>query len=440
MFARVIIASSVVCSTVFGATMHYSFDNKSFDKSISNITDTNDVNLDVSGLSDGFHTVYFRTTDSDGVNSNIVQKSFYLKVNNFDSKVQYSINNKSFDTKIDYSQDFNIDVSGLNDGLHTIYMKTSDEDNITSNIVQKSFYLKENNFDSKVHYSINNKSFEKSVAYSDDFDIDVSYLDNGLHTIYLRTSNEDNITSNIVRKTIFVNDNIGYIPPIVATNYSIDVTNADEPISSGDNIDVSNIDMGSHTLYIQAINELGIMSPKYEVSFAIEDLSNLIQKVLSSGWSLTALPTTTNIDNINIPSLSIIWKYDSGKWYAYSPNSDLKSAISNSGIDTFTSIDNNKGYWVKTTSTSTVSFANGDNQNNISYATMPSGWHLVSNSGVNNMDTHFENSGLNTAWTYKDGKWYAYSPDSDMQNAILRNSEINTLQTISSQDGFWIHK
>jgi hypothetical protein len=410
----IIISSAIACSSLFATTMHYSFDNKSFDKNVSNITDVNDIDIDVSGLDEGIHTIYFRVMD---------------------------------------------------------------DDNVTSNISKRMFRVYEE-ITPKVHYSIGNKSFDTSVDYSSDFDIDVSGFDDGLHTIYLRTTDENNITSNIVKRMIIINDKAvsGYIPPVVGVNYSIDTNDTNISVSSGDDLNISIYNIGTHSLSLQAYNSNGVVSSIYKTNFDIvEDIINTDDnktdsnttnttpddtntttqtpinseentKTLTAGWNLTALPTRNYYDmtfgrGIGISKFKMIWDYEGGLWTAMASTSDtsISNALTRAGIISIMNIDNTKGYWVLTAdNTSTIEFDEEDNQNNIDYSTLSSGWHLVSSTDITNPSNQFAN--IKSAWTYKNGTWYAYSPDSKTQEAISNHPNIQTLQNISKYDGFWIHK
>ena len=46
-------------------------------------------------------------------------------------------------------------------------------------------------------------------------------------------------------------------------------------------------------------------------------------------------------------SASIIWRYSSGSWEAYSPKAEINTEINAKNIKSLNSIESNQGFWVK---------------------------------------------------------------------------------------------
>ena len=69
---------------------------------------------------------------------------------------------------------------------------------------------------------------------------------------------------------------------------------------------------------------------------------------LAKGWNLIGIPYQTKIDSFNLPGIQILWKFENGNWFAWSPRSDIRDIISKSGIELVSSLNSYDGVWVKT--------------------------------------------------------------------------------------------
>ena len=81
-------------------------------------------------------------------------------------------------------------------------------------------------------------------------------------------------------------------------------------------------------------------------AYNIETIQNL--QILSVGWHLLGNGVTTSVTtliNAN-PNISIIWKYLDNKWFAYSPDSETASLISNAGFESLSDINSTEGFWI----------------------------------------------------------------------------------------------
>ena len=134
------------------------------------------LNIDVSTLESGNHTLYIRSLNEDGVWSMPVSKNFYVNkttelYQNDIVKLQYSFDafiNEENGNSVDYDNDYlglndslNIDISGLETGNHTLYIRALNSVGNWSMPVSKTFYLTP---DSKVkveeiHYRFTNESY-----------------------------------------------------------------------------------------------------------------------------------------------------------------------------------------------------------------------------------------------------------------------------------------
>jgi hypothetical protein len=189
--------------------------------------------IDISTLSEGIHTIYFRAQNSSGEWGPAYGKSFYAYRKQFTdstnvplSTVEYSIDNvSSFSplaaitpgTTAEVTND--LDVSALSTpGIHSVYFRTRDENNHVSSVVAKSFYTYRKQFTdstdvplSAVEYSIDNvNSFSPvaaiasgtSATATNNFDV-FALSTPGIHSVYFRTRDENNHVSSSVAKSFY---------------------------------------------------------------------------------------------------------------------------------------------------------------------------------------------------------------------------------------------
>lgn len=79
-----------------------------------------------------------------------------------------------------------------------------------------------------------------------------------------------------------------------------------------------------------------------------------------------------------------------------------------------------------------------DNSLKIFINQLHSGWNLagLGKDASTNSDAF---SSVKSVWTYRNGKWFAYTTDSDFKNLLQKNG-INILEKINSNEGVWINK
>ena len=149
-------------------------------------------------------------------------------------EIEYSIDDKKFQsplnlTSIDGNLDSkfeninsDIDITGLNDGLHEIYFRVKNSENIYSEIKVKSFKIGDSslNIIVEAEYSIDDSTFLKAIKINPsdnkfdnsledfNFDIDISNLNIGSHKIYFRVKNSNGDYSLIQTKTFFIAEKI----------------------------------------------------------------------------------------------------------------------------------------------------------------------------------------------------------------------------------------
>ena len=181
--------------------------------------------IPTSGLSVGFHTVYFRVQDL-GLQWSISEsRSFYVSSSDLTTQanvieVEYSIDidpgigsGTSLGAFASTSIDFNsiIPTSALSTGFHTFYTRSLDSDGTWGNLESRVFYISESDLTTTAnivelrYYIDTDPGFGNgtTIPITTSINIDVSTvistasLSAGYHTIYIRALDDDGIWSDL---------------------------------------------------------------------------------------------------------------------------------------------------------------------------------------------------------------------------------------------------
>ena len=160
---------------------------------------------------------------------------------------------------------------------------------------------------------------------------------------------------------------------------------------------------------------------------------------LKTGWNLVGT-YVKSVDVSKFDNANIVWKWENGKWYAYSANKTVKNIISEKGFSTFNKINSGEGFWVNTSSATTVTLV-GDATNDT--LNIKKGWNLLSLTSPNSVSVDFFKNAL-TIWKWDNDtqKWAVYSPNADLQAKIaayVKKGTLETFNTINPGEGFWIY-
>lgn len=213
------------------------------------------------------------------------------------------------------STTFSIDVTVLSQGFHTVYVRAKNIDNKWSMFDRSLFYISKafvNNFMespiAKAEYFIDtdpglgngeNIILEASSnEVNQTFTVNVSSLAEGFHTVYFRVKNENNEWSMFERALFYISSN--YSQPeessIVSAEYYFNeftdfgtgtsiplTTNSDGNFET--DINTGNLTEGEHLLFIRAKNEANIWSLYDVVAFIIDNTLG-IDKILSKDFTI----------------------------------------------------------------------------------------------------------------------------------------------------------
>jgi len=323
--------------------------------------------IDISGLSTGFHKVYFRSKDENDIWSlsyiqNLVTVAEYPLAPSTDIVAMEYF----FDTDPGFGEGtdvpvtadtvtstaFDIDLSGLSTGFHKVYFRTKNENDVWSlnyiqNIVTVSEYplapstdivAMEYFFDTDPGFGNGTDvPLISDTVTSTAFDIDLSGLEAGHHKVYFRTKNENEIWSlayiqNLVKVSA---EPLPEAPDIIAMEYFIDEdpgfgNGTDVPITADSlidetfSIDVSALSPHDHNLYVRVMDE------NNSWSLIVVDTFNLAEVELTaylegpySGGSMSTELNTNNKLPLTQPFNGAPWNYDGDETVPSIPNVNI---------------------------------------------------------------------------------------------------------------------
>jgi len=253
-----------------------------------------DLNVNISALSDGFHIMYLRVKDDDGywslVQKRPIYKSGTSNIRMISKAEVFYDSDPGFGNGIDIGivadgtidQSFAVDISPLSDGFHIMYLRVQDDDGYWS-LVQKRPVYKTGSAEirmitkAEVFYDDDpgfGNGIEVLFSANDTIDenivLEIDTLSDGFHLMYLRVQDDDGFWSLVQKRPVYKSGN-GPSPKIVLYETFVD----NDP-GFGNGIPYSNFTpavlqesifdvdldsatntLGDHILYIRALDDLG---------------------------------------------------------------------------------------------------------------------------------------------------------------------------------------
>ena len=300
----------------------------------NNFADLN-FNVDLSNVDPGIHTLYVRARDDQGNWSFTQRRMFYV----YDApgngtasleRLEYYLDDdpgygQAIELPLadpqDSQADYNIDLSTVNPGIHTLYVRARDSYGRWSFIQRRMFYV----FDApgggasqltRLEYFLDDdpgygQATELPLADPQDsqadYNIDLSTVNPGIHTLYVRARDSHGRWSFVQRRMFYVYDAPGGPREIVKVEYYVDGPSPDYgqatniPITPNDSIEVdftvptNGLD-GNHILYVRAQDNFG------QWSFTVSDTliwSDRAIEVLSPNGGQTYTAGISSLSNIN---------------------------------------------------------------------------------------------------------------------------------------------
>ncbi len=287
----------------FKASLIYYFDSEDTqikNKSIyfdENGISTNEFNIDISEIPNGGHTLYVKAIDANGKESFIQRQSFWKDAVSINQTPNLKRIEYFFDTDpginkgnaipftVGKSVDlaYTIDLTGVNNGGHTLYVRSIDE-NGKSSFIQRQLFWKD-------AVSINQTPNLKRIEYFFDTDpginkgnaipftvgksvdlaytIDLTGVSNGGHTLYVRSIDQNGKSSFIQRQSFWKDAvSINQTPNLKRIEYFFDTDpginkgtaipfTAGKSVDLAYTIDLTKVNNGGHTLYVRSIDQNG---------------------------------------------------------------------------------------------------------------------------------------------------------------------------------------
>ncbi len=322
--------------------------------------DINNLNINVSlaGLDDGFHRLFLRAKDENGVWGQSTIHTFFkdaiqAPLNDL-VKVEYFIDtDPGLGNGIDIpftpgpditNLNFSIDLSGLPDGLHQLYIRTKDQQGHWSLTTRRIFYKQdytasnslityaEYYFDTDPGYGLAN-SIPVSPTASDvtlDFSVDLTSLPDGFHQLCVRAKDTKGLWSQVTRKSFVKQAIIPGDQQITKIEYffdtdpgfgngtSIPFTPSTDVTVLDHAIDITPLPDGLHKLFIRAQDEGGTWSLTNYWNFYKKQLTSTTQNIVEAEYFFNTDPgfgmgtpipvpgNTTDVDVSYVADLSLL--------------------------------------------------------------------------------------------------------------------------------------
>jgi hypothetical protein len=162
------------------------------------------------------------------------------------------------------------------------------------------------------------------------------------------------------------------------------------------------------------------------------------------GWNL--LGSNLNVSNLDaFANAKTVWAWDANtkKWKVFSADSSLKQVIdklaSVGELEKLNKLNAGDGFWVNSSEDKTITL-NGEE--GLNSKVLSAGWNLVSfvGNGAVDIEKVFEGNGqIYIVWSWENGKWKAWSPNSYIRSLIQKNPNIDLLTTIEPSKGYWVN-
>jgi hypothetical protein len=343
---------------------------------------TLDFSVDLNAIIDGFHILYFRVKDDSARWSIAYSKPFYkqslLAILPEIVQLEYFIDtdpgigngvNISITSGQAITVDFNVDLIGINDGFHVLYVRGKDSDGKWSITHSKPFY-KQSLIDilpdvTEMEYYIDNDpgfGNGENIAITSGQDItvnfaaDLSAIDDGFHVLYVR--GKDDIGAwNITHSKPFYKDTPKHLNDITEIEYFISNVDTITPVYTYSNFtaapdvdvnlgaDISSLARNTNFYFhITGKDCTGIKSIEYTHEFLVES-TNIPPQIVSA---LSDVHVNEDFGTTIIADLDTIFTDPDGAFgdslsYSIILNSGKINAQLNSSILQITSVSDSNG-------------------------------------------------------------------------------------------------
>jgi gliding motility-associated-like protein len=312
----------------------------------SGATITESFILPTAALPEGFHTVYFRVLDVNGVWSMSESRSFYVSASNLTTQSNVVAVEYYIDTDPGYGGGISLPLTAATNvnltpiiptavlpaGFHTIYIRALDSDGFWGESESRSFYVSASNLTTQanivdVEYFIdtdpgygNGTSLPVTAGTNININpiIPTNTLPAGFHVLYIRALDSDGVWS-VIESRSFVLDafskglitDIEYFfntDPGYGSGSKLVINPPKDSIDSVVNIPTGALAVGPHTLGIRLITDNGVfgITDYYNFALCAGATAAFVGDVVCIGGTTTITDNSLNVLTGDVYS----WDFD----------------------------------------------------------------------------------------------------------------------------------
>ena len=262
-----------LCSIARGQTGYYWFDEDFGDRTASSVSNGT-INVDVSGLSTGFHTLRYFYRSRQGEPSSTYSKGFFVQREMKGVKAEYwfDSNYAGRVTTSTVSGAMSVNVSTLSNGMHTLHYQQISSSGVPSSVYSHPFFVQKEAKGVKAEYwfDSNYAGRVNTTTVSGPISIDVSALPTGMHTLHYQQLDATGAPTSVYSCAFFAQK----VAKGVKAEYWFDSDYAGRvnttTVSGTMTIDASALKTGMHALHYQHLDATGAPTSVYSCAFFVQ--------------------------------------------------------------------------------------------------------------------------------------------------------------------------
>ena len=262
-----------LCSIARGQTGYYWFDEDFGDRTASSVSNGT-INVDVSGLSTGFHTLRYFYRSRQGEPSSTYSKGFFVQREMKGVKAEYwfDSNYAGRVTTSTVSGAMSVNVSTLSNGMHTLHYQQISSSGVPSSVYSHPFFVQKEAKGVKAEYwfDSNYAGRVNTTTVSGPISIDVSALPTGMHTLHYQQLDATGAPTSVYSCAFFAQK----VAKGVKAEYWFDSDYAGRvnttTVSGTMTIDASALKTGMHALHYQQLDATGAPTSVYSCAFFVQ--------------------------------------------------------------------------------------------------------------------------------------------------------------------------
>ena len=294
-----------LCSIARGQTGYYWFDEDFGDRTASSVSNGT-INVDVSGLSTGFHTLRYFYRSRQGEPSSTYSKGFFVQREMKGVKAEYwfDSNYAGRVTTSTVSGAMSVNVSALSNGMHTLHYQQISSSGVPSSVYSHPFFVQKEAKGVKAEYWFDSDYANRvnTTTVSGTMTIDASALKTGMHTLHYQQLDATGAPTSVYTCAFFVQKEV----KATKAEYWFDGNyDARRPLglSSMQTIDLSALSAGFHALHYQALSSEGEPTSVYTKLFWV---AGNVAPIASYHYWVNDM--TDKMKSVSLSSPAMPWK------------------------------------------------------------------------------------------------------------------------------------